>query len=167
MLATILAVLAALSPAPPLQAMHVPEAVQRPLGDVSVLVLDTGVDADHPQLAPRLLDGGSDLLDHDDDPDDPPGGSGHGTQVTGVLASVAPNARFLPLRTCWDDDQCYQSIQAPAIGLAARRGVRVVSMSWLSGPLEPGLREAIAGHPDVLFVGIASGNGEPYDADPE
>jgi len=160
LLATTLSLLATLAPAPQ---------------SVPVAVLDTGVDVDQPALASRLLErrdfiGTSAPTQHprpDGDPDDPPGGSGHGTQVTGVLARVAPNARFLALRTCWDDDQCYQSVQAPAIDWAARRGARVVSMSWLSGPLEPELRAAIVRHPDVLFVGIPSGNGQPYDADPE
>ena len=160
LLATTLSLLATLAPAP---------------APVTVAVLDTGVDVEQPALASRLLErrdfvGTSALTQRprpDGDPDDPLDGSGHGTAVTGVLASVAPNARFLGLRTCWDDDQCYQSVQAPAIDWAARRGARVVSMSWLSGPLEPELRAAIVGHPDVLFVGIPSGNGQPYDADPE
>ena len=160
LLATTLTLLATLAPAP---------------APVTVAVLDTGVDVQHPELAPRLVErhdfiGTRAPTQHpqpDDDPDDPLDGSGHGTLVTGVLARSAPNARFLALRTCWDEDQCYQSVQAPAIDWAARRGARVVSMSWLSGPLEPELRAAIVRHPEVLFVGIPSGNGTPYDADDE
>jgi hypothetical protein len=189
----------------PLAIMRVPQALDlagRPLQDVPVLVADTGLDLQNPDIAPRLFalpapvpapDGapatvaagapGWDLIgtttpgdvQPDADPDDPLGRSGHGTAVAGVLgaawnngvggAGVAPNARFVALRTCWDDDQCYQSVQAPAIDWAAARGVRVASFSWLSGPLEPGLRDAIRNHPEVLFVTIPSGNGGAYDAD--
>ena len=176
-----------------------------PLADIPVLVADTGQDLQHPDLAPRLFslpapvaapdpDGnnpdtvpagaaGWDLiggnnppnLNPDSDPDDPLGGSGHGSIVAGVLgaawnngaggAGVAPNARFVVLRTCWDGDQCYQYVQASAFNWAADRGARVVSMSWLSGPLEAGLQDAIVSHPNVLFVAIPSGNGGAYDAD--
>jgi subtilisin family serine protease len=135
-----------------------------------VAVLDTGIDLQDPALASHILQGvgGRDFVGHDGDPDDPPRGSGHGSAVARALVDTAPNARLVPMRTCWDHDQCWQSIQAPAIDWAvSRAGARVVSMSWLSGPLEPGLRDAIRRHPGVLFVGIPSGNGRPYDADPE
>jgi hypothetical protein len=193
----------------PLRIMRVGEALAlaaRPLADVRVLVADTGLDLQHPDLAPRLFslpapvtapnpDGnpnpptvpagspGWDLigtnapgaLAPDGDPDDPAGGSGHGTATAGMLGAahdngiggtgVAPNARFVALRTCWDDDQCYQYLQDDAIDWAADRGVRVASFSWLSGPIEADLRAAIVNHPSVLFVTIPSGNGGSYDAD--
>ena len=103
----------------------------------------------------------------DADPSDPPGGSGHGTLVAGLLgaawnnrvggAGIAPNARFVALRTCWDDDQCYQYVQAAAFGWAAARGVRVVSMSWLAGDAEPDFTAAIRRAKRTLFVAIPSG----------
>jgi len=191
----------------PLAIMHVPQALDlagRPLRDVPVLVADTGLDLQNPDIAPRLFalpaavpapDGfaatvaagtpGWDLIgtntpgdvQPDADPQDPAGRTGHGTAVAGILgaawnngvggAGVAPNARFVALRTCWDNDECYQSVQAPAIDWAAARGARVASFSWLSGPLEPALRDAILNHPEVLFVTIPSGNGGAYDADPD
>src|SRR3954453_15377670 len=81
-------------------------------------------------------------------------------------AREAPNARFVALRPCWGDDQCYQYVQASAFNWAADRGVRVVSMSWLAGaPFEDDLRTAITSHPNVLFVAIPSGNGGACDAD--
>jgi Subtilase family len=107
-------------------------------------------------------------LDPDPDPSDPPGGSGHGTLVSGLLgaawdngvggAGVAPNARFVVLRTCWDGDQCYQYVQAAAFKWAADRRVRVVSMSWLVGRPEAGFVRAIRQADRTLFVAIPSGN---------
>jgi hypothetical protein len=196
----------------PLRIMRVPQAldrIARPLADVPVLVADTGLDLDHPDIAARLFalpaavpapdpDGvgnlppvaagapGWDLIgaappdtafQPDPDPSDPLGGSGHGTLVAGLLggawnngqggAGVAPNARFVALRTCWDGDDCYQYAQAAAVDWAAARGVRVASFSWLSGPLEDGFRRAILSHPGTLFVTIPSGNGGAVDADPD
>lgn len=187
----------------PLQLMHVGQAldqIARPLADVPVLVADTGLDLDHPDIAPRLYslpapvaapnpDGvpdpgtvqagraGWDLIGNDnhhgrlkpdDDPNIPEGSSDHGTLVAGLLggawnngqggAGVAPNARFVPLRTCWDNDECFQYVQGAAIDWAAERGIRVASFSWLSGPIEDSLRNAIVNHPEVLFVTIPSGN---------
>lgn len=222
----LLAALAALAPAAPaaaptdpqaagqepLRVMRVPEALDlagRPLADVPVLIADTGLDLDHPDIAPRLFSlpapvpapnpegvpggvgtvaagaSGWDLLGvlapaplvPDADPSDPPGGSGHGTLVAGVLgaawnngqggAGVAPNARFVALRTCWDGDRCYQYLQDDAVEwAAANAGVRVVSLSWLAGGRETDLVPSILRHPGILFVTIPSGNGAPFDADP-
>jgi subtilisin family serine protease len=104
----------------------------------------------------------------DPDPSDPVGFSGHGTLVAGLLgaawdngvggAGVAPNARFVALRTCWDDDQCYQYVQAAAFEWAAARGVRVVSMSWLAGKPEDEFAAAIRRAKRTLFVAIPSGD---------
>ncbi len=176
----------------PLQIMRVGEAldhVTQPLADVPVLVADTGLDLDHPDLASRVLSplpAGADFIGNDcnppndtpdNDPNHPPGCSDHGTLVAGLLgaawnngvggAGVAPNAIFIPFRTCWDDDQCYESIQAPAMNRAIDDyGARVVSMSWLSGsPIEPDFKKTITSHPNTLFVAIPSGNGGATDAE--
>jgi hypothetical protein len=198
----------------PLALMRVGEALDHigpQLADVPVLVADTGLDLQHPDIAPRLFSlpqntpapdadnpnnpggtvmagaAGWDLigtnapgaLQPDADPSDSAPDGGHGTAVAGLLgaawnngqggAGIAPNARFVALRTCWGDDQCYQYVQAAAFNWAADRGVRVVSMSWLvsNDPAEEeqGLRDAITQHPNVLFVAIPSGNDGSYDVD--
>lgn len=66
---------------------------------VTVAVLDTGVDAAHPLLASRLA-GGFDFVDVDSDPSEqgPGGAFGHGTHVAGLIATVAPDAKIMPLR---------------------------------------------------------------------
>lgn len=73
-----------------------------------VAVLDTGIDANHPALAPKLARAaggtllGADFVDGDSDPAE--GGSsadagwGHGTHVAGLVALAAPDARLMPAR---------------------------------------------------------------------
>lgn len=182
----------------PLQIMRVAEGLDhaaRPLVDIPVLVADTGLDLDHPDLASRLLippPAGSDFAGQpngcsyplnftavpDNDPSDPVGCSGHGTLVAGFLgaawnngaggAGVAPNARFIPFRTCYDDDQCFQYVQADAMTRAIDQyGARVISMSWLSGAPEDDFAAVISSHPNTLFVAIPSGNGGATNADPD
>lgn len=99
-------------------AIGLPEAQRHSTGDpsITVAVLDTGVDLQHPELQHALLpgrdfvdiiDGASrflgDFLDADDVPDDD---VGHGTHVAGIVAArglamprgVVPRCKVLPVR---------------------------------------------------------------------
>jgi subtilisin family serine protease len=74
---------------------------------VTVAVLDTGVDPDHPALAGRLAPG-FDFVDFDADPrevgvygSNP--GFGHGTHVAGLVALAAPDAKIMPVRVLDSD----------------------------------------------------------------
>lgn len=194
----------------PLEIMRVAKAVESAgaLRQTKVMIPDTGLDLDHPDLASRLYslpkptrapnqypgqfpdvtipagNHGYDMIGNDCappnevpdlDPNHPPGCSDHGTEIAGILGAawnngvggngVAPNARFIALRTCWDGDQCYGHIQPPAMQWAAKRGARVISLSWL-GDRNPDLNKVIKRNPRVLFVTIPSGNGEVFNADP-
>ena len=183
----------------PLTQIRVGEAYERlahPLADVPVVVADTGLDRNHPEIKPRLSGTlGPDLIgdpiprnltncqmqpplyqeEPDADPSDPLGPcSGHGTLVAGVLgaaanngigsAGVAPNARFIPIRSCWDFDNCYSHIQGTAFRFAAQHGSRVVSLSWTQGINQDQL-DAIAASPNTLFVTIPGGNDGAFDAE--
>lgn len=68
---------------------------------ITVAVLDTGVDQSHPDLAGHLV-AGYDFVDLDTDPSEVGqpgiGVHGHGTHVIGLVASIAPAARIMPLR---------------------------------------------------------------------
>ena len=85
-----------------LNAMRLPEAWGASLGTgMRVAVLDSGVDATHPLLAPRLLPGW-DFVGQDADPSEEGSRAnpsfGHGTHVAGLVALSAPGARIMPLR---------------------------------------------------------------------
>lgn len=57
--------------------------------DVTVAVIDTGVDYNHPDLAGKVIKG----PDYFNDDTDPMDDSGHGTHVAGIAAAVSNNGR--------------------------------------------------------------------------
>src|SRR5262249_35698774 len=128
-----------------------------------VAVVDSGIRAEHPDLQGQTVPG-FDFVDGDADPHDE---NGHGTAVAGVIAArsdsvgitgVAPGTRIMPVRVLDKDGSGTSAAIAEGIDWAADHGARIVNLS-LGGPgRSQVLAEAIARHPDVLFV-AAAGNG--------
>jgi serine protease len=88
-----------------LTAQNMPTAWEFTQGEgVTVAVVDTGVDLEHPDLKANLLPG-YDFVDDDAEPMDI---AGHGTHVAGLVAAngkalgVAPKAKILPVRVLRD-----------------------------------------------------------------
>ena len=102
---------------------------------IVVAVVDTGVDADHPDLKGRVIPG-YDFVDDDDNAAD---GNGHGTMVAGIIAattgngkgiaSVAPQAKVLPVRVLGDDGTGSSQDVARGIRYAVDRGAHVINLS--------------------------------------
>lgn len=141
------------SPAPDVQV--VPWALQRLLLDelwqhgrttgegVTVAVVDTGVDDRNPQLAGRVADGGSLLVDRESGKRVEGGGKddqvGHGTKVAGIIAAarsdrtgfvgLAPGARILSIRQNDSAGNGDVATLAAAVTQAVRAGARVVNIS--------------------------------------
>lgn len=93
-------------------------------GGVTIAIIDTGVDLDHPDLQANLL-AGYDFADNDAVPED---GEGHGTNVAGIaaaalngtgVAGVAPTAKILPVRVLDNGGSGYVSDIAAGITYAA------------------------------------------------
>jgi subtilisin family serine protease len=140
-------------------------AWQRSLGaGATVAIVDTGIMADHADLAPQIVEGGYDFVDDDPVPDD---GNGHGTHVAGTLAAsglaespvigVAPEAKILPLRVLGDDGSGWTSDIAEAFDYAGDLGIRIVNASLGGGGDDPVMNAVIAAHPNTLYV-VAAGN---------
>lgn len=104
-----------------------------------VAVLDTGVDASHPDLQGQLLPG-YDFINGNADPSDD---HGHGTRMAGIVAAlanngegiagVAPGSPIIPVKVLDSDGKGPYSAIAEGITWAVDHGARVVSLS-LSGP---------------------------------
>jgi subtilisin family serine protease len=145
---------------------------------VTVAVIDSGVLASHPDLQGRLL-AGRDFVDGDSTPQD---GNGHGTHVTGIVASntlndlgvasVAPGASVLPVRVLGDDGSGSASDVAAGIDWAVDQGAQVINLS-LGGEIpilgsDPGFEAAIDRALDrgVVVVAAAGNSGLPVCEQP-
>nr|WP_229261039.1 S8 family serine peptidase [Duganella levis] len=120
---------------------HVAELHRYTTGrNIKVAVVDSGIDASHPDLLGQL-DVNSNFVDAGPTP-----AENHGTAVAGIIAAkagnggilgVAPQARLMGLRACWQlPDQatrCNSFTLAKAINYAILNGARVINLS-LSGP---------------------------------
>ena len=130
-----------------------------------VAVLDTGVDRDHPDLAPNLV-AGSDIVNGDTDPSDD---DGHGTAVAGVvgaatgngggIAGVAWNAKVMPVKVLGADGTGVDADIASGITWATDHGADIINLS-LGGPGSSTVLEQAVDYAfdhDVLVV-AAAGN---------
>lgn len=120
------------------QQIHAPEAwaVSRGKG-VTIAIVDTGVQADHPDLKDKLVPG-YDFLEDDDKPQDT---AGHGTHVAGIaaastdngigIAGVAPDAKLMPVRVLGGDATAPGAILAVQQGIrfAYENGAKVINLS--------------------------------------
>jgi len=105
-------------------------------GSVVVAVLDSGVDAAHPELASKLVSGWDVYYNTADTSDE----NGHGTQVAGVLAaasnngagvaSVAWNCSIMPVRVTNGSGTTTYSAIAAGLTWAADHGARIANGSF-------------------------------------
>lgn len=147
---------------------------------VTVAVVDSGVDPEHPDLAGRLARG-YDFVNEDGDPADD---HGHGTHVAGIIAAAAgngigiagaaPGVKILPLKAADAAGRLTTADIVEAIEYAAAHGARVINMSFgtVPNPAEPLaffdhlLYRAIKSHPDIIFVAAAGNEHNDNDALP-
>ncbi|HEX2232432.1 MAG TPA: S8 family peptidase, partial [Thermoleophilaceae bacterium] len=137
---------------------------------VTVAVVDSGVDAGHPDLAPNMAEG-HDWVDGDADPADL---NGHGTHVAGTIAArgndgtgvagVAWRASLVPLRVLDAEGSGYVSDVIQAYAHARDRKLRVVNASLGGDSYSQAERDTIASAPETLFVVAAGNDGADNDA---
>lgn len=104
--------------------------------NVTVAILDSGVDASHPDFAGKLVSGWN-FYDNNSITSDV---YGHGTEVAGVaaaatnnaigVASVAGSAAIMPIRVTDTSGMGYLSMMASGITWAADHGARVANLSF-------------------------------------
>ncbi|NEE17827.1 type VII secretion-associated serine protease mycosin [Streptomyces sp. SID7499] len=119
-----------------LEAMHTEEAWQTTKGrGITVAVLDTGVQADHPDLAGNVLPG-KDLVRFGAEPGDR-AWARHGTAMAGIIAGhghgpgdadgvigIAPEAKILPVRVILEDGDPSRAKARSTRGNALAEGIR-------------------------------------------
>ena len=153
-----------------------PEAWAISMGsaNVTVAVLDSGIDYTHPDLAANYA-GGDDFLVNDGDPMDD---HGHGTHVAGTIAAamnnltgnpaeeegvvgVAPNARVLAYKVCASDGTCDDFAIEQAIARAIADGAQVINMSLGGSAYSQSLDDAVqdAWNSGLVIVAGAGNDG--------
>jgi len=138
---------------PAAKAWHLSDLHRMSTGrDVTVAVIDSGVDAAHPDLAGQVA------LRRNFVEDVPDAAEAHGTAVAGIIAAragngvgiagIAPGARLLALRACWETGgqsaRCSSLTLGKAINFALENGARVLNLS-------------LAGPPDRLLQALVDG----------
>jgi hypothetical protein len=130
---------------------HLAEIHQAATGrNVRVAIVDSGIEAEHPDLAGQvelkenLVDG------------NPYAAETHGTAVAGIIAAlagngigiagIAPDARLLAMRACWEESRdvtnCNSFTLGKALHSAIMHGAQVINLS-LTGPSDRLLRRLL------------------------
>ena len=139
---------------------------------VRVAVVDSGIEASHPDLAGQLA------LNENFVDEAPLPGESHGTAVAGIIAAradnrlgiagIAPAARLLGLRACWQasaDTLCNSLSLAKALHAAILQRAQIINMS-LGGPADRLLGtlidEALAR--GIAVVAAVGGEGSAFPA---
>lgn len=105
---------------------------------VTVAVIDTGIDLNHPMFKGRLAPAGTwrDYVDNDGYPQEEKGlAYGHGTGVAGIILQIAPKAKILPIRTVTANGTGTLTDTISAIVYAATNGADIINLSLGSNDL--------------------------------
>lgn len=144
---------------------------------ITVAVIDTGVQANHPDLAGRVVAGPAYL---NGGPEVPGGGGvdpeGHGTHVAGTIAAVrhngigiagvAPGATILGIRSLDANGNGLSTDVARGINYAVDEGVDVINLSLGSPARSGAIRTAVDRAWDEGIVVIAAAGNTPACSNP-
>ena len=151
------------------------DALQRTVSGkgVAVVVIDTGIDAAHPELTGRVTER-IDVTGYGISADR------HGTAVAGLIGAaadngvgaygMAPEAQIISIKACEPESRgalaarCWSSALAKALDAALARPAHIINMS-LGGPKDPVLERLVnAALSSSRLIVAAAGNGGPDGA---
>ena len=160
---------------------------------VVVAVVDTGVDYNHPDLAPNIWQNTREIINGKDDDgngyvddvrgwnfvaknNDPMDDNGHGTHCAGTIAAVgnngigvagtAWNVKIMPLKFLNEKGSGYISDAISAILYASRNGASVISNSWSGTGYSQSLKDAIDAS-NAVVICAAGNSGANADITPQ
>ena len=116
---------------------------------VTVAVIDTGLDLNHPAFQGSLTDPVTwqDFYANDAVPQDEGtlgmGAYGHGTNVAGIVLQVAPRAKIMPLRVLGPDGSGDVATVARAIDWAVSKGANIINLSLGSSDNSKVVQDAV------------------------
>ncbi len=140
---------------------------------VIVAVLDTGMVGNHPLSQSNITAGydfinmTSNFLDAGNGIDDDGNGItddfvGHGTHVSGIIVTTAPNVRIMPIRVLNSDGVGTYWEISQGIRYAVDHGANIINMSLTAPRLVAALSDALAyAAANGVIVIAASGNNDP------
>lgn len=149
------------------QRVKAPEVWTRTTGSgVRVAIVDTGVDAGHPDLAGQVV-GGIDIVNQDSDPQDD---HGHGTAIAGIVAAAqnstgligaSHRVPLLAVKVLGSDGFGTVSSVVEGIDWAVANGARIINLSLGTTFDSATLREAVerAANRGILVVAAAGNTG--------
>jgi subtilisin family serine protease len=141
----------------------------QPFGQATVAILDTGVDASHPDLAGNLVAGTS-VIDGSGGTTDP---NGHGTSLAGIVAAVSNNigiagvgfsgVSIMPVTVLGADGTGKDADIIAGILYAADHGASVILMGFSNAGFSQNLQDAIdyAWSKDVVLVAAVGNDAIP------
>jgi thermitase len=138
---------------------------------VTVGVVDSGADLEHPDLKPNILSGGKDFIDGDTTPMDQ---NGHGTHVAGIIGAVGDNgigvtgvawsASILPVRVLNARGNGSVTTVVSGYNWAVSHGARIVNVSLGGSTPSQTEYDALRNASNTLFVVAAGNDGANVDA---
>jgi subtilisin family serine protease len=138
---------------------------------ITVGVVDTGVQAGHPDLGGRVATGLNTVTNTTDTSDT----AGHGTHVAGIIgataantagvAGIAPDATIRPIKV-FTGATAYESDIAEGFAYAGQQGIPVVNASLGGSGTSATIESAMAASPTTLFVVAAGNSGTNNDLSP-
>ncbi|MCX6359285.1 MAG: S8 family serine peptidase [Armatimonadetes bacterium] len=135
---------------------------------IRIAVLDTGIDAGHPDLAGRVVPGYN-AIDPGQSTADVADGLvnsayGHGTMVAGILARIATKASIMPVRVLNGDGLGTMANVIAGVRWAVANGADVIVMCFGSDTVSPLLAAAVEdAHEGGVVLVASAGNGASDD----
>ncbi|MEL4106126.1 S8 family serine peptidase [Oscillospiraceae bacterium WX1] len=133
--------------------------------DIIVAVVDSGVDASHPDLQGNVLATGYNFVDNNTDTSDV---NGHGTMIAGIIAATVDNTAgiagatqnclILPVRVLDANGNGTVANMAAGIRYAADNGARVINLSLGCPSYDKALEDAV-NYADALGVVVVAASG--------